>query len=112
MAETFDVDFLSILRADVDRRADPTRTVDADGAGVRRDWVLHLSTLWAVDAEYSAHTHRSVCSGKAAPLTLNNSRQFDCRMYNEKTNRVSTVSGQQEIRSVAFTPHIRYEIGD
>jgi hypothetical protein len=37
MTVTFDLDFLNILRADVDGCADPTRTVDADGAGAGRD---------------------------------------------------------------------------
>ena len=45
--------------------------MDADGAGVRRDRALLLSTAWAVDAEDIAHTHRSVWSGKAALLNLN-----------------------------------------
>jgi hypothetical protein len=45
--------------------------MDADGAGVRRDRALLLSTARTVDAEDIAHTHRSVWSGKAALLSLN-----------------------------------------
>ena len=63
--------FVYFLRADVDGCGDPTRTVDADGAGVRRDWAILLSTAQAVDAEDIAHTHRSVWSGEAALLGLN-----------------------------------------
>ena len=63
--------FVYFLRADVDGCGDPTRTVDADGAGVRRDRALLLSTARTVDTEDIAHTHRSVWSGKAAPLSLN-----------------------------------------
>ena len=63
--------FVYFLCADVDGCGDPARTVDADGAGVRRDRALLLSTARAVDAEDLAHIHRSVWSGKAALLSLN-----------------------------------------
>jgi hypothetical protein len=63
--------FVYPLRADVNGCGDPTRTVDADGARVRHDWTFLLSTAWAVDVEDLAHTHRSVWSGKAALLSLN-----------------------------------------
>lgn len=63
--------FVYFLRINVDGCGDPTRTVDADGAGVRRDRALLLSTARAVDAEDLAHTHRSVWSGKAALLCFN-----------------------------------------
>jgi hypothetical protein len=45
--------------------------MDADDAEVRRDRALLLSTARAVDGEDIAHTHRSVWSGEAALLGLN-----------------------------------------
>ena len=63
--------FVYFLCADVDGCGDSTRTVDADGARVRRDRAFLLSTARTVDAEDIAHTHSSVWSGKAALLNLN-----------------------------------------